>query len=465
MRLLKFLLVLILIICTTWASAIFLGPTIIVAALDRFAPGRVEIERLEVSPRLDVSASMVAFTVPDGRGADVDGFLRGVRLSWALDKGFAVTLDVGPSQVQGVGAVSALTTILRPTSVTNWKDASITASVEDLRIEYPSWQMKSEKGSASARLSPSQSSLSDLMLRLNQSDFALPLGSGRAETASLQVDRYDLKRAPLTQNLTYELELAQGASFNGSEVSLLSAAGTLDGELLTFDGRATGVSVLPYKVDANEARLSGSYALNRGAFGPELRLQAEAISVPQADAKFASVSGTVQIPEGANETASFNGRARLERAGISAGTFFIGELEGGEIDLFGETAPRENGLTQGVSVRLGYSTPRKIKATLSSDLDLQTPSLLECVERDCEASRVSANYAISVDGESIKGLSACSGPICGAAQFEHRISTEDTNAFFQNLMGVSGLNPLLIQILYAEIRRGVASGSGHILEF
>lgn len=465
MRILKFLLIVILLICTTWASAIFLGPTLIVAAIDRFAPGRVEIERLEVSPRLDVSASLVAFTVPDGRGADLDGFLRGVRLSWALDKGFAVNLDVGPSQVQSVGAVSGLTTTLRPTSVTNWEDISTLMTFEGLRIETPSIKMQSEVVSASSRLSPSQMSLNELMLRLSQSDIALPQGSGRVTTAAVQVDRYDLKRAPFAQDLAYELELAQGASFNGSEVSSLRTAGKLDGGLLSFDGRATGVAVLPYKVYANEVRLSGSYALNREAFGPELRLQAEAVSVPQADAKFASVSCNVEIPQGANKTASLSGRARLERAEISAGTFFIGELDGGEIDLFGETIPRENGVTQGVSIQLGYSAPRNIKATLSADLDLHTPSLLACGERDCEASRVSANYTISVDGESIRGVSECSGPTCGAAEFNHTISTEDTNAFFQNLMGVSGLNPLLIQILYAEMRRGAASGSAHVLEF
>ena len=465
MRLVKLLLIVTLFTCTTWAGAIFLGPTLITVTLDRLAPGRVEIERIEVSPKLDISASMIAFSMPDGRGGEVSGFLRGVRATWSLENGFAVNVEIGPSQIPGLGTVSALEATLRPTSVTHWEDAGITAAFEDLRIEFPSWQMQSETGSAGARLSLSQMSLSELRLGLNQSELALPEGNARAAMAAVKVDRYDLKRAPPAQDLTYDFDFSQGASFDGSQVSSLSAAGTLDGEMLIFDGRVTGVSLPPHAIEANEVSLSGSYDLRREAFGPELQLQAEAVSVPQADAKFASVSGKVQIPQGANKTASLSGRARLERAEISAGTFFIGELDGGEIDLFGETIPRENGVTQGVSIQLGYSAPRNIKATLSAELDLHTPSLLACVERDCKASRLSANYTISVDGESIRGVSECSGPTCGAAQFNHKISTEDTNAFFQNLMGVSGLNPLLIQILYAEMRRGAASGSAHVLEF
>ena len=61
MRLLKFFLWITLLACVAWGAAIFLGPTAISRAVSAYFGDAVKVQRLSVSPALEVSAAAVKF--------------------------------------------------------------------------------------------------------------------------------------------------------------------------------------------------------------------------------------------------------------------------------------------------------------------------------------------------------------------------------------------------------------------
>ena len=115
MRFLKLFLWIILTTCLAWGSTIVLGPTLISRALNATFEGSVEINRLDVSPKLKITASFIKFDIPRNKvSIPVEGFVRGIDLSWQIADGFTLTATLGPSRIEGVGALEAATIKFTP---------------------------------------------------------------------------------------------------------------------------------------------------------------------------------------------------------------------------------------------------------------------------------------------------------------------------------------------------------------
>ena len=121
MRLLKFLLWITLMTCVFWGTVIFLGPTLIDRAVTAYFGDAVKIQRLDVSPALEVSAAAVEFDFPGHDGAPaVRGVSRGVSLGWTFEELIELELKLGPTRVEGLGVLSSGNLTLTPSSNFDW---------------------------------------------------------------------------------------------------------------------------------------------------------------------------------------------------------------------------------------------------------------------------------------------------------------------------------------------------------
>ena len=136
MRVLKLFLWITLVTCTVWGSAIVLGPALITRALNVIFAGSFEINRLDVSPKLEITASFVKFDMPAYEGSiPLRGIVRGVDLSWRMADAFTLTATLGPSHVEGAGALEAATIKFTPRGLLDWNSAELVAKFSSLTVD------------------------------------------------------------------------------------------------------------------------------------------------------------------------------------------------------------------------------------------------------------------------------------------------------------------------------------------
>ena len=137
MGFLKLFLWIILATCLAWGSTIVLGPALISRALNATFAGSVEINRLSVSPKLKITASFMKFGIPINKGLiPVEGFVRGIDLSWQIADGFRLSAKLGPSRIEGIGALKAATIKLTPRGLFDWSSAELVATLSTLRVGH-----------------------------------------------------------------------------------------------------------------------------------------------------------------------------------------------------------------------------------------------------------------------------------------------------------------------------------------
>ena len=133
MRLLKFFLWITLATCIAWGSTVILGPAIINRVVSATFANSIEISRLNVSPKLEITAAFIKFDIPINKdSAPLQGIVRGVDLSWKLADGFALIATLGPSRIEGIGALEATTIRLTPAGLFSWRSANLVGSVSSL---------------------------------------------------------------------------------------------------------------------------------------------------------------------------------------------------------------------------------------------------------------------------------------------------------------------------------------------
>jgi hypothetical protein len=107
------------------------GPTVISRAVAAYFGDAVKVQRLDVSPALEVSAAAVEFDFPPRGGAPaVRGVSRGVTLDWSFDEVIKLDLGLGPTRVEGLGFVATAGLSVTPNSNFDWAGMRLEGNFE-----------------------------------------------------------------------------------------------------------------------------------------------------------------------------------------------------------------------------------------------------------------------------------------------------------------------------------------------
>ena len=452
-RALQVLMIVLLVGCFGWSSAIFFGPWALTKYLESQAGDAIEVSGLKVTPKLAVTASRVQMS---DRGAVIASF-RGVEVDWRLlrDDAPAVLISVSngafagslsiedlqvtvalaengdPLKISGTAAravdsnsFSALDVKFDAHTDYNFNTLRrVTATTGELTDEYPS------------RVTASNGQFEIHQLELGAALLKQDLGGTLALT-SLGV-------------AWSELSIPKAVIKFASAVGLVSL--TLDAQdlLSHTSGVTIGSLTGSMEYDAVLLRPAGPIELALNDFAWKyIRLQSANTTVTQGDDQFKISGGGESL--GSEITIGRRYIGRIPEASFNA-RFDVSSV-GDNLRLSGEA--RLAAAQQPVELDLSFQ---------GAVAGVSQPMV--CTEVDCEISDVTYLYSLNVAGETLSGTSSCMEPTCSSGGRTHELATTDTNKFFANLQGVNLISPLVLGGAYAQMLQGVAVGAGHKINF
>ena len=252
MRILKFFLWIALLACVAWGSAIFLGPTLIHRSVAIYLGDAVKIQRLNVSPALEVSAAAIEFDFPARDGAPaVRGISRGVTFDWSFDEVIKFDLGIGPTRVEGLGFVASAGLSLKPNSNFEWARVRLEGNFEGASVGPHA----AELGRLSADLDA-----------LNQVALGIKIEAERVTTevdglvalvpaAVATLNEIKLGAPIAAQASDLEFQLPEGATYAGANLESAAGRGRLAGGVIdlevtgsNFAGAAAGIRIETFHV-------------------------------------------------------------------------------------------------------------------------------------------------------------------------------------------------------------------------
>lgn len=460
MRLLKYLLVIILSALIAWGGAIFFGPTLIRLALESVAPGAVKVERLQVSPKLEVTASRIEWELTSNQDVGrATALVRGLRVNWEYNDNFVLALTLGPSQIPGVATLAGATARLAPVSLFDWSHADLIMNFGELSAP----QLSVRDGKMTGDVVGVLRGLENIRFSVNGVAVNMPQTQVEAPVLEVELDQYDLARPALEQVLQYTANFPGGITADGIEAGSLRVDGRLADFATSFSVAAGALKIAEGGVSVETIGASTQYDLRTGVIGPEVEVSAANIVSSLPKASVTSYEGVTTLT-GAGEIRNTS-RVLVSQAEIALNDFFVGELRDGTFSIKLGTVPNGASGTSRIDVEVDYVSSKGLEATLNLDAAVATANLMSCTETSCGFGDVSAAYTVNADGERLEGRALCSSAVCKPSDYQHSIATKNTGQFFQNLARVGGINPLLLSLMFSEMRRGLVSGDGHIIEF
>ena len=460
MKILKFILWPILLLCISWMGAIFFGPSLISTAASYFSEGKISLTRVTVSPKLKISAAVVDFSIPlDDKNTNLHGEARALLVGWKIENGFALIGNIGPSNLIQIGSFESASFKLEPNSLFDWSEVDVQFEFE--QVVGTSFDVSN--GYLNGNLINYFNSLEDFEVVFLDLHGNVENAVFGAERSVLTLDRFDLGQ-PLveqTSDITFGLQkvLFPESSFESSLVQ---------GEIELLNGEAN------FKVEVSDAKLSKQKIKVKSLNASVRRfLSADTIdrdwifSVSEIEVD----SPRISIKEySGNITTSplqivHTGRAIISELELKNDQYFFGKIESGivDIDLVSRILPSK----LEVDGR-GSLTLKKVddfSAKVSVEAALTDKGFLRCFDQKCDLGTLGISYDITTSGFSLSGDLKCEMANCFNRPKHHTVKTDNTNEFFQSIAKTGILSPLALPVAFMAISSGEIVGDGHVLKF
>ena len=460
MKLIKFILWPILLLCLAWTGAIFFGPSLIAGSASYFSEGKVILTRVKVSPKLVISASTVKFELPsESHGKNVRGNSRALMIDWKIRNGFELFVNIGPSTLEKHGTLSSAKVTLKPTSIFNWSEANLKIKFEQL--EGPSFDLK--QGSLSGELVNSFQDIKDVELVLPESRLLIEGTPLTATESNIKVDYYELKKLLNQQNLKVEY-LSKNIKFSEGlfEISSVEGDMMLSNGAVVFNSLGTNAKLGKQGLQAETLSWTSRHLLSAGAFGGTWEFSFFDIVSKVPISKVAKYSGKLTFT---NSRIEHRGRALISDLELKTDQYFLGQIKDAvlDVDIDSHSLPSRTDVDG--NAMLSFNRIDDLSAKISIGLSFFASGLFNCFDFKCGVEAVNADYEVLASGASLSGNLKCEKTGCFGRPSRHVLQIDHTNRFFKALSNSGILNPLTIPIAYLAISGGQAVGDGHILNF
>jgi len=456
MRLLKFFLWITLLACVAWGSAIFLGPTLIHRSVAIYLGDAVKIQRLKVSPALEVSAAAVEFDFPARDGAPaVRGVSRGVSLDWSFDEVIKFDLGIGPTRVEGLGFFASAGLALKPNSNFDWTGLRLVGKF----VGAGSGPNAVEVGLLTADLDALNQVASGIKIEAERLTTEVGGLVALVPAAVATVSEIKLGAPIAAQASELEIQFSGGANYAGTNLKSATGRGRLAGGVIDlevtgshFVGSAAGIGIENFNVSA-------AFDVIEQTLGRTINFKLENISAELFDGSIENYAGKVMRGD---EHFSHDGTGRIESLALRSGESLIGEVRDAEFKI--EIMATVDG-APGTTVRGAAEIGLAQDFDLAVAVDAVAAAPAECLVEGCAVSDVVVQYVASVPGARLVGSSSCSNSPCGFSRYKHTLQTDNTDTFFEGIGSARVFSPLAVPFAYAAMKRGVQNGSGHQLDF
>ena len=460
MKVLKFILWPILLVCLVWISIIFFVSFLITSATFYFSEGRVKLTRVDVSPQLKIRAAVVDFSLPEVVGGkSFDGASRAVTIDWKIKDGFELFGVFGPSSLKEHGAVASTNFTLKPTSIFDWNKLKFQLEFEQVvgkNLNLP-------QGSLAGVFISRSRELKDIKLTLPKITGVVKNISFGASALSVAVNRYLVDHRFNQQNLEILYSMKQVAVFENYLESSLIEGGIkfLNGEVF-LKTSLTDAQLAQGKVKAESFKISSTQPLSVEVFEGVWDLQINDIVSVNPAFRIESYSG-----EFTTSPTKFllDGAAIISQAELKSDQYFIGQIKNGLLDVALTTNILLSQIDFDVQAGLKLEGIDDFNVGVNVQASFSETDFFKCLEQRCGVDLLKAHYRITTAGSYLDGILKCDGDDCFDQPLLHVIQTDDTNSFFQGLSNTGLLSPLSLPIAYMAISGGEVVGDGHILNF
>lgn len=460
MKILKFVLWLILLFCLLWVGAIFLGPAVITNTTSYFSDGRINLQRVKVSPKLKISAAVIDYTLTQGFGTkNLEIVSRALSIDWSIEDGFQLIGKIGPSSIEGKGTLLSLDFTLTPLSVFDWRESHI--QLDFVQLDGSEFQL--ERGSFDGKFS-------DSFRRIKNLEFVVPKISGEfygnffeAKALKFNVDHYALATPVNRQNLELTFRLKQielpDSAFKSS---------SLGGDIRLSDGQATltalvsGAQLGRPRLTAKSLSVSTRQLSLSSAVKGAWDFSVSDIELKDPDINIENYSGNLTIMP---SLISHTGRAVISKLVLKNDQYFIGQIENAvlNIDFSSRSLPSKIHATG--QAELSFPGSGDLSAGASIDTTLSEFDISGCFSQRCDIQELEAEYFITVSDTTLLGNLKCEKRGCFERPTSHQLKIDNTNRFFQELSKFNILSPISLPIAFMVVSRGKVLGDGHVLNF
>lgn len=460
MKFLKLILWSILLFCAVWIGIILFGPSLVSKGVNYFSEGRINLSRVAVSPRFEVSAAVVNFSFPSKLGKnDLSGVIRALSLDWRIENGFEVFGSTGPSKISENETLQSVNFKLKPVSILDWSEVDMQLGFK--KLNGINFQL--DQGNFKGKLVEEFEFFKDAELVLSEAHGFFKGNVSKVESIIFEIDKYKIDQ-PLTQQnskISYGLQkvsfhegTVQGSSAEG-DIKLLK--GFADFRMSMKEPHLSGQSL-----KAKTLTLSAMNPISIETFDGSVKFSISEIESTTPVAKVENYSGQLTF----NPLAiSQNGRAIISKLELKNDQYYVGEINDGFFDLSFSGQVLPSGIKLKAQGGLTLKSTNDFNAKIFIEALLPEEKISDCFELDCAIENFKADYRIMASGASLAGSFECAMVGCFNRPSIHVLQTDDTNAFFESLSTVGILSPLSLPIIYMSFLSGEAVGNGHVLNY
>ena len=463
MKILKYVLWIALTFCLSWAGAISFGPELVSRSASYLSDGRIGLTRVNVSPSLKISAAVVDFSFPLTLAEQsLIGQSRAVSIDWKVLGGFELSGQIGPTKLEGFGALTSANFTLKPISFIEWDELNI--QFESELLSGNNFELAQAK--FTGKFIHSSQELKNAIFvasKIRGETENIPF---EATVLKVNTDYYKIGQPLYQQNSEVEFRLektklprnALGAALVGGVLKLTD--GELDLDVLVNDLRffESGLKVRDFKLTPNAPK---KLPLVDGLEGTWEFLISEIESKDPAF-KIENYNGQITYTP---EVVLHKGRAVFSKIEIKNDQLFIGQIKKGIIDVTLSSRTSPSGINLAGQGLLTMRDVADFSASMSFESVFPKFSLLNCEKQMCGAEAIKADYQIAASGSVLTGSLECEMANCLSQPKQHIIKTDNTNRFFQALSNTGILSPLSLPIAYLAISSGEVIGDGHQIKF
>lgn len=461
--LLRLFLYLILTVCLVWGAIIVTGPRIIQVVLQYKYDNKIEASGVTVSPKLEIVATQIIFNDFNAPYIGIiSGELRG--FSFGLEDLFSkspkVRMAAGPTSLDGLGDWNKLS--MEASLSKPYEFDQLGLSLQGLNIKYQDGfleylNLNMVYDTENKRFSNIQYNGKDFIIKGDTSatidvfdGTAQALFVGSDQRWHLQDGQFDFSNLQFSK---YDLTVSNGvvrSETKGINAQLILSF--FDVEFLENGRISEGM------MDLSAYRFPTAKPNN-------LKLELSDISLPKGnyfseDSGLKSAFLNLKFNDSGNTDFAISGV--FNSLEITNNSQFIATLPDASVGIFGKVT--NNGLFE-ADYRL--SLPSSLNAAFSGRVAIDSggENIYDCFYGTCTTYDIETKFDVDLADYTLNGEAKCKNILCNHESSFLTLSTTNTAKFFDALIQMRVLSPLISAGLYGLLTSGSPVGEGHVRNF
>lgn len=435
---------------------IFLGPSIFTYTLKRFYGDDIQLERVTVSPKLELGIARATLNTRIGqisfRGVNVKA-----RVALANPQ---LVVNTGPLSIAEVGWINSTNAVFSLQTLANWNDVDIVAIFSEAEAQrIGATEVRFEAG-----YSISKRTLYDISFSAHNESFygALPVTFSQIQgsVSDIAFEQWDATSSKVEISASADKLISANESVSAGPLEVNAQISPRNSVVLV---KLMGVTSPKYGMQADSVDVAYHFddQIEQSAFMVPVKINKLKLQDPLASAQEFEVN--IGLSEGGK--IGVDGSGLIEELNIKTGKFHVGTLTNiqTEFELLLGVDDDDSNLEIDLYAYNSEDDPSNWNAKAKYTGTLDGFNTAGCSNNSCDISVSTFSYGFETQAGSLVGAAHCATRECPTFPKKHQILVRNTDDFFAQLPQI-GFSPLVLPIAYYEIIRGEKFGDGHKID-